>query len=94
MDETIITSSKVGQRLECLADSDKVSYLMFNNSKIKLVAKITIGRSSDNDIVIDNKLTSRYHAMIQKIKNDFYLRDVGSTNGTYINGKILCRQRR
>lgn len=89
MDETIITSSKVGQRLESLADADKVSYLVFNNSKIKLVAKITIGRSADNDIVIDNKLTSRYHAMIQKIKNDFYLRDIGSTNGTFINGKRL-----
>ena len=42
---------------------------MFNNSKIELVAKITIGRSQDNNIVIDNKLASRHHAIIQKIKD-------------------------
>ena len=41
-DNTIITTSKVGQRLEKLVDSEQVSYLMFNNSKIELVAKITI----------------------------------------------------
>ena len=88
-DETIITSSAVGQRLDMLTDTDKVSYLMFNNNKVKLVAKITIGRSSDSDIVIDNKLASRQHAVIQKIKNEYYLKDEGSTNGTFLNGKAI-----
>ena len=72
-DDTIITSSKVGQRLDILSNPDTVAYLMFNNSKVKLVAKITIGRSSDNDIVIDNKLASRHHASIQKIKNAYMI---------------------
>ncbi len=86
-DETIITSSAVGQRLDMLTETDKVSYLMFNNSKIKLVAKITIGRAPENDIVIDNKLASRHHAVIQKIKDAYFLKDEGSTNGTFLNGK-------
>ncbi len=88
-DETIIKTSKVGQRLDSLGDADHVSYLMFNNQKIRLVAKITIGRQPDNDIVIDNKLASRKHALIQKIKDDYFLKDEGSTNGTFLNGNRL-----
>jgi pSer/pThr/pTyr-binding forkhead associated (FHA) protein len=59
---------------------------MFNHKKVELVAKITIGRDSDNDVVVDNKLASRHHAMIQKIKDAYFIKDVGSTNGTFING--------
>lgn len=88
-DETIITSSAVGKRLETFSESDKVSYLVFNNNKVRLVSKITIGRASDNTIVVDNKLTSRYHAVIQKIKEDYYLKDEGSTNGTFLNGEKI-----
>ena len=46
-DTTIVTSSPVGQHLEKIADTDQVSYLMFNKKKINLVAKMTIGRSTD-----------------------------------------------
>ena len=59
---------------------------MFNQKKVELVAKITIGRDTDNDVVVDNKLASRHHAMIQKIKDAYFIKDVGSTNGTFING--------
>jgi pSer/pThr/pTyr-binding forkhead associated (FHA) protein len=62
---------------------------MFNKKKIELVAKISIGRDSDNDIVVDNKLASRHHAMIQKIKNAYFLKDENSTNGTFVNGKRI-----
>lgn len=86
-DETIITTSPVGHRLDKITESDRVSYLLFNNSKVNLVDIITIGRSSDSNIVIDNKLTSRRHAIIQKIKDDYFLKDEGSTNGTFLNGK-------
>ena len=56
-------------------------YQLFRN----LVAKITIGRDTANDVVVDNKLASRHHAMIQKIKDAYFIKDVGSTNGTFIN---------
>ncbi len=84
-EQTVVTSSPLGKHLDKLADTEQVSYLMFDKRKIKLVAKITIGRESTNDIVIDNKLTSRQHAIIQKIKDDFFLKDENSTNGTFLN---------
>ncbi|NLM01326.1 MAG: FHA domain-containing protein [Treponema sp.] len=93
MDETIITSSPVGQRLEKMKETDVVSYLKFNNNKINLVAKITIGRSPENNIVIDNKLVSRQHAIIQKINNEYFLKDAGSTNGTMLNGKKIVAEK-
>ena len=88
-DTTIVTSSPVGQHLEKIADSSQVSYLMFNKKKINLVAKMTIGRSPDCNIVIDNKLASRLHASIQKIKDVFFIKDENSTNGTFISGRRI-----
>ncbi len=88
-DETIISTSVVGQRLDAINKNERASYLMFNNSKIQIVSKISIGRASDNNVVINNKLASRYHALIQKIKDDYYLKDLESTNGTFLNGKKI-----
>ena len=88
-DPTIVTSSPFGQHLEKIADSSQVSYLMFNKKKINLVAKMTIGRSPDCNIVIDNKLASRLHASIQKIKDVFFIKDENSRSGTCINGRRI-----
>lgn len=85
-DHTIAYDSAIGQRLDNIGKTEAASYLTFNNAKIGLVSKITMGRSSDNSIVVNNRLASRNHALIQKIKNDYYLKDMGSTNGTYLNG--------
>ena len=84
--ETIQTMSPVGKQLKAYGETKPASYLMFNNKKVSLVAKITIGRESDNDVVVDNKLASRHHAVIQKIKDAYFLKDENSTNGTYLNG--------
>ena len=84
--ETIQSFSPVGQQLSSYGDTKPASYLMFNRKKIELVAKITIGRESDNDVVVDNKLASRHHAVIQKIKDAYFVKDTNSTNGTFING--------
>jgi len=85
-DTTIVTNSPVGKHLDSIGETKPASYLMFNNKKIDLVAKITIGREADNDVVVDNKLASRHHALIQKIKEVYFIKDVGSTNGTFLNG--------
>ncbi|MBQ0051772.1 MAG: FHA domain-containing protein [Treponema sp.] len=85
-DSTITSESPVGQHLERVAEGAPVSYLMFNQKKINLVAKMTIGRSPDCSVVIDNKLVSRIHASIQKIRDAYFLKDENSTNGTFLNG--------
>jgi hypothetical protein len=48
---------------------------------------MSIGRLPENDIVIDNLSVSRKHATISSSKDGFTLRDLGSKNGTLLNGK-------
>ena len=48
--------------------------------------KITIGRKASNDIQIENLAVSGEHARIVTILNDSFLEDLGSTNGTLVNG--------
>lgn len=86
---TIVTNSPIGKRLDKMSETKPASYLMFNKKRIDLVAKITIGREYDNDVVIDNKLASRHHATLQKIKDAFFIRDEHSTNGTFVNGQRI-----
>ena len=52
---------------------------------------ITIGRKPDNDIYIDNLAVSGNHAKILTILNDSFIEDLGSTNGTYINGEKITK---
>ena len=51
--------------------------------------RTTIGRKPHNDIVIDNLAVSGEHAMIMTILNDSFLEDLGSTNGTLVNGQPI-----
>ena len=51
--------------------------------------RMTIGRKSDNDIQIDNLAVSGKHALVITILDDSFLEDLGSTNGTYVNGKLI-----
>ncbi|HAH61451.1 MAG TPA: FHA domain-containing protein [Treponema sp.] len=92
-DRTIATNSPVGRHLDAISGDNPVSYLMFNRKKIQLVAMITIGRETDNDVVVDNKLASRHHAVIQKIRDAYFLKDHDSTNGTYLNGQIIPKDK-
>ena len=49
----------------------------------------TIGRKPGNDIQIDNLSVSGRHAQVITILEDSFLEDLGSTNGTYVNGKLV-----
>ncbi|HLG20493.1 MAG TPA: sigma 54-interacting transcriptional regulator [Bdellovibrionota bacterium] len=48
---------------------------------------VTIGKSKANDIVITDEFVSTFHCKIENRKGIFYLKDLGSTNGTLLNGQ-------
>jgi hypothetical protein len=47
---------------------------------------LTIGRDNANDLIIDHPLASRRHARLERDENGYFVRDLDSTNGTYVNG--------
>jgi pSer/pThr/pTyr-binding forkhead associated (FHA) protein len=51
--------------------------------------RTTIGRKPHNDIQIDNLAISGEHAVVITILNDCFLEDLGSTNGTFVNGQSV-----
>ncbi|HLW67487.1 MAG TPA: SpoIIE family protein phosphatase [Gemmataceae bacterium] len=56
----------------------------------RLRAKVTIiGRDPASDIVVPSSRTSGRHAMIVKLGNDYFIEDLDSLNGTFVNGQRL-----
>ena len=53
---------------------------------------LTIGRRPGNDIHIDNLAVSGDHAVIERLYNYHFVRDLDSTNGTLVNGKKINKQ--
>ena len=51
--------------------------------------QVTIGRGSDCDIVLPDRQVSRFHARIERENGGFLIRDLGSKNGTYVNGQEI-----
>jgi pSer/pThr/pTyr-binding forkhead associated (FHA) protein len=51
--------------------------------------EFTLGRALDNDLVIQNPTISNYHAKIYTYLTASYIEDLGSTNGTFIDGKRI-----
>ncbi|MDH5425453.1 MAG: FHA domain-containing protein [Gammaproteobacteria bacterium] len=67
---------------------------IFQDLKIKSEYEITsntttIGRHDNNDICIDNLSISGRHAQILKAGDDYFIEDLNSSNGTYVNGNLI-----
>jgi len=53
---------------------------------IRLDRSLSLGRSPDNDVLIDDPLVSRHHARIHVKAGQVFIEDLGSANGTRVNG--------
>jgi hypothetical protein len=53
---------------------------------------VTIGRSADSDIFLDDITVSRLHARIAKVEDGFVLTDQGSLNGTYFENSPITQR--
>lgn len=59
---------------------------------IELSRDLTVvGRKEDCDLRLDHKSISKFHCVIVRMENTLLLRDLGSTNGTMVNGKRIRR---
>ncbi len=56
-------------------------------------ATIIIGRSESADVFVNNSLISRNHSKITKIDNRYFIEDLGSMNGTFVNGQRISGKR-
>ena len=58
----------------------------YYGKSIALKARVVIGRAADCDLVLNEPDMSRHHALIENTPQGLYLRDLGSHNGTFVNG--------
>lgn len=61
---------------------------------LRVNREIIIGRSSDLDMVLVEDMVSRRHAKITTTDTDILIQDVGSTNGTFVNGEKISGRAR
>ena len=54
--------------------------------------QVLIGRKSDSDVVLPNPYVSRHHAKVVRQDGKYFIADLGSTHGTYLNGRRVERQ--
>jgi len=48
--------------------------------------QVTLGRALDNDVILEDRQVSRYHALLRRRYGRYILEDLGSTGGTTVNG--------
>jgi hypothetical protein len=66
--------------------------LVVGGTRVPLSKRVsTLGRSRDCDVVVPDPNASRTHAEIRHIGLDYFLVDMGSTNGTEVNGQVVKR---
>jgi pSer/pThr/pTyr-binding forkhead associated (FHA) protein len=85
-EKTILYQSTVGQRLSKVRKPETM-FLVYQGRRIPIVSRITIGRDPGNSVVVEDILASRRHAVVQKVQDQYFIEDLASTNGTFVNGK-------
>ena len=53
------------------------------------VGALRLGRSPDNDLILRDPATSGHHARVERRGERFFIVDLGSTNGTLVNGEPI-----
>lgn len=74
--------------LRVISGSSKGRTVPLNESQLPL----TIGRDLENKISLDHTAVSRFHCLISTEKDTYYVEDLDSTNGTYLNGRRVKKE--
>jgi pSer/pThr/pTyr-binding forkhead associated (FHA) protein/ABC-type multidrug transport system ATPase subunit len=55
-------------------------------------AKLTFGRDPTNDVVLDMPTISRYHAQVERVGKRYFVTDLQSANGTFVNNERIAKK--
>ena len=83
----VVTTDALHEALLILNTAEGLKYPIYQSGA-------TIGRDADNDIVLPYRQVSRRHAQIECTQSSCTVRDLGSTNGTFVNGRPLAPRER
>ncbi len=76
-----------GSYIKLLNRLDSLPYRI--NDSYSLGESLSIGRSSDNDLILRDPFVSKKHLIITKDEDQYFIEDAGSSNGTYVNKQRL-----
>jgi ABC transport system ATP-binding/permease protein len=95
-EEQVRSPTAVARSLEeLLGDGEAAATAIHDGQRLEIpAAGLTIGRETDNDVVVSTALASRHHARIVRNDGRWFLADLDSTNGTFLNGERLRGQAR
>lgn len=82
-----------GEGQDCLVVIHAASSSQLGKRFSLVEGSVTIGRGNENDVVLDSDSVSRRHARIEMRGASYYLSDMNSTNGTYVNDDPVQEQR-
>src|SRR5688572_14999685 len=88
---TPLEELKIGSRagMDCLVVIYSSDSRQFGKRYVLERETLTIGRGQENVIVLDNDSVSRRHCRIEKRNTQWYVVDLESTNGTYVNDDLV-----
>jgi hypothetical protein len=93
---TVVSADSTDETGEEVALEGPVRVLIRTNGNTDFVhvlgRRTRIGRGADNELVIDTKHISRYHAVLLAGPVNTTIEDLNSTNGVFVNGKRVARQ--
>lgn len=72
---------------------DKIGSSVVQDGKIRLSTRTTVGRNSENAVVLRGATVSRYHAVFDTDGTNWYVEDANSGAGTFVNGEPIIGRR-
>lgn len=93
LSSTLDTAAQTGEEIALEGPARVLIRTDGNTDFVHVLGRRTrIGRGSDNELVLDTKHVSRYHAVLLAGPVHTSIEDLNSTNGVFVNGKRVARQ--